>query len=150
MPIIGIREVSIILMLLPIVFAQEKTEDILFTYEIYTFPAKVTVLDKYKKIEIGFSGNTDILDFGQIYVGMQSKKYINISANDNFRVILKSSGNITSILEFEKNNFLLKKSETIMLPIKVKPTQPGNYSGEVKLIFKKIKLPILKWLLLWF
>ncbi len=146
---IGIKKISIIFLLIPIVLAQniEKTHNIIFDYTIYTYPAKIEVLNKNQNIEIGMSADTWILDFGKIYVGMISKKYINISSNEDVKVILRINGNISSILKFEKNNFLLEKNHNYSIPFFAEPKKPGNYTGEIKIIFKKIKYPFLNWLI---
>ncbi|MEM5799563.1 MAG: hypothetical protein QXZ43_02775 [Candidatus Aenigmatarchaeota archaeon] len=127
------------------VFAQEKSEDLLFMYQTFSYPAKINVLEKNQNIEIGVSADTWILDFGQIYVRMGSRKYINITVNEEYKVILKSSGNISSLIRFEKNNFIFKGQTEI--PIYVEPKKAGYYEGEVKILFKKIKYPFLNWLL---
>ncbi|MFH7904098.1 MAG: hypothetical protein QXQ58_00045 [Candidatus Aenigmatarchaeota archaeon] len=142
---IGIKEISILFLLFPVVLAQERTENLFFIYETFSYPAKINVLEKNQNIEIGISGDTWILDFGQIYVGMGSRKYINITVNEEYKVILKSSGNISSLIKFEKNNFILKGQTEI--PIYIEPKKPGYYTGEVKILFKKIKYPFLNWLL---
>jgi len=131
--------------MLPLVAAQEKYENLLFTYEIYSFPAKINVLEKSQKMEIGVSGDSNVLDFGQIYVGMGSRKYINLTSSEEYKVALKSNGNITHVIKFEKNDFIIKGQESV--PVYALPKSPGFYEGEIKIIFKKIKYPFLNWLL---
>lgn len=142
---IGIKEISLFFLLIPIAFAQERAENLLFIYQTFSYPAKINVLEKDQHIEIGIAGDTWLLDFGQIYVGMGSRKYINISVNEEYKVILKSSGNISSFIKFEKNNFIMKGNSSI--PIYVEPKKSGYYTGEVKIVFKKIKYPFFNWLL---
>ncbi|MFH8080858.1 MAG: hypothetical protein QXO84_03205, partial [Candidatus Aenigmatarchaeota archaeon] len=145
---IGIKEISIIfLLILPVTLAYERTEDIFFVYEKYSYPAKLMAMSFNDSFQIGISTDTWILDFGQIYVGMGSRKYINVSASDDVKVSLKATGNISSVMKFEKNNFLLLKGKSENIPIYVEPKSVGNYSGEVRLTFKRIKYPFFKWLL---
>lgn len=148
MPIIGIREISIILLSFSIVFAQsiEKSSNLLFDYETFSYTAKVKVLEKSENVQIGVSGDPWLLDFGQIYVGMGSRKYINVTANDRYKVMLKASGNISSFVRFEKNNFIVEKGN-VAIPIYIEPKKPGFYDGEVKIVFKKVKYNFLNWLL---
>jgi hypothetical protein len=148
LPIIGIREISVILLSFSIVFAQniEKSSNLFFDYETFSYPARVKVLPKSESVQIGVSGDTWILDFGQIYVGMGSRKYINVTVDEQYKVMLKSSGNISSMLRFEKNNFIVEKGN-VAIPVYVEPKNPGFYDGELKIVFKKVKYNFLNWLL---
>jgi hypothetical protein len=145
---IGIREISLILLSLSIVLAQdiERSSNILFEYQTFSYPARVKVLGKTENMQIGVSGDTWLLDFGQIYVGVGSRKYVNITTNDSFKVSLKAVGNISSIVKFEKNNFIVNGGN-IAIPIYVEPKRPGFYEGRIKIVFKKVKYPFLNWLL---
>ena len=124
----------------------ERSSNLLFEYQTFYYPARVKVLEKTENIQIGISGDTWLLDFGEIYVGMGSRKYINVTVNDEFKVSLKAIGNISQIVKFEKNNLIVEKGN-VVLPIYVEPKKEGLYEGKIKIVFKKVKYPFLNWLL---
>ncbi|MCX8178768.1 MAG: hypothetical protein N3D75_02995 [Candidatus Aenigmarchaeota archaeon] len=150
MPTIGIKEISLVILFFwtNVVQAVDLSEDMLFYYQIHTFQSKAVVYPKQQDIKLGVSSETTIIDFGEIYEKMGSRKYINITGNSfDHKVKLYAEGNISKFLIFEKNNFILEKNQVTSIPIYFSGDTPGTYEGEIKVVFKRIKYPILNWLL---
>jgi len=161
----GIKKVSfylfVFIFLLPLTTCQENyvdkvsvenKENLIFVYEIVRYPAKIDVMNLDKSnLKLGVSVDPTIIDFGRIYEGMSGKRYINIFNNKDFiyKATLSSRGNISSMIEFEKNNFLIKERETLNISVTAKPINPGSYTGEIDVVLKRMKYPIFNWLLKW-
>lgn len=138
----------IILLAFASVQSVELTEDLLFYYQTQKYDAKAIVFTKQQNIKIGISSDTDVIDFGQIYENMSSRKYINVTGNKyDYKVKVYVSGNISEFVNIEKNNFILEKNQATAIPILFSGNKPGNYNGEVKVVFKRVKYPIFNWLL---
>lgn len=148
----------IIFLFIPIVFSQnniesitkERRENILLVYNIIKYPTKVEIVDK-NNLNIGISLDEQIIDFGRMSEGMSGKKYINI-INDKdyiYKIHLASFGNISKMITFEKNNFLIESNKTLNISISLNASSPGNYTGEIDIFLKRFKYPIFNWLLKW-
>jgi hypothetical protein len=120
-------------------FATQKTFEISDTPMIHAertrIPAMGSVIGKDDP-NLGISTDTHIIGFGIIAAGGYSKRHINTSNDRDIRakIRLESSGNISQLLHFESNNFILYPGES--KPVKVRfeadeAATPGNYSGEV-------------------
>ena len=121
-----------------------------FTYEIVRYPAKVEITKENGSLNLGMSADPWILDFGSFPPGIGSKKIINLEnpTNKTYRIKLRAKGNISGMIKFDKNNFLLEKGEKTKVSVLLNSSlsRVGNYSGEVDVIYKWIPYPYLDFL----
>lgn len=158
----GIRNrllVIFILLLIPPTFSQEyvktvtteRRENVLFVYEIIKYPTKVEIIDKNSDFKIGISLDPWLIDFGSIEEGMGGRRYINI-VNDKdyvYKTRLTSFGNISKMIKFGNNNFLVESNKSLNVSVSLNALSPGNYTGEIDIVLKRFKYPIFNWLLKW-
>ena len=57
----------------------------------------------------------------------------------NIKIILKAYGNISPLVVFSKNNFVLEPKEKVSIDVFLhsKDFEPGNYSGEIDVVSQK-------------
>lgn len=122
-----------------------------FTYEVVRYPAKVEIIKKNGSLNLGMSADPWILDFGSFPPGVGSKKIINLEnpTNKTYRVELRARGNISGMIKFDKNDFLLEKGGKMKVSVLLNSSlsKIGNYSGEVDIIYKWISCPCLDFLI---
>jgi len=118
---------------------QKNNQVILWQYSI---DASVIVGSDNK---IGMDADPDALRFGIVPRGGESERRFTISINNsnkdlekiyargNLDVIIKSSGNISQFLYFDKNNFIMKNStEDITATVNIpQSVDVGRYEGRV-------------------
>ncbi len=116
---------------------------LLFNYEIARYPSSVeiTIIDVNETV-LGFVTDPWNLNFGMIPGnGSFVKRNIELANTDekDIKIILKAYGNISSLVVFSKNNFILKPGEKVSIDIFLysKNFEPGNYSGEIDVIAQK-------------
>lgn len=161
LPIGGIksRYLLIILFIIPVSLSQdyvktvttERRENILFIYEIIKYPTYVEIIDKDSDLSIGISLDPWLIDFGKINEGMSERRYINIKNDKDYiyKARLTSFGNISKMITFGKNNFLIESNEALNVSVSLNAMTPGNYTGEINIVLKRFKYPIFNWLLKW-
>jgi len=93
---------------------------------------------------IGFNPDNDSLHLGRIPLNGVGKRNFSLFNDYDYalKVDIKSTGNASPYIFLSDNNFILESNETKDLRISAKPslvpdTQPGNYSGELIIIFRK-------------
>jgi len=96
----------------------------------YVYDAKVYVIPQ--KNTIGIATDKDGLNFGRVPLNYNSIKYITIHSRENYDVILtlSASGNISDFLSFEEK-YVIKKGESLKVPISLNASRLGNYTGTV-------------------
>jgi len=130
-------------------FVKNKTvvnySTLFFKYEILKYPSSVEILALESINEstvLGFVTEPWNLDFG-IIPGNGSFVTRNIEianpGEKNNKIILKAYGNISPLVVFSRNNFILKPKEKVSIDIFLysKNSDPGNYSGEIDVIAQK-------------
>lgn len=90
----------------------------------------------------GLNADTDAIKFGMIKSGTSGERsiLINNSAKYPLRVVIIKSGYIADWVKASENNFILKENESKQINFEVfapKDSNFGNYTGKVKIIFKK-------------
>ncbi len=134
----------------PAEFVENQTlatdENALFTYEINRYPASVRISNTTgKNITVGFALEPGSINFGIIPSGGSSgKRFITLEniAEKPSKIRLIAYGNISQMIKFSDNNFLLSKDapKPIEIVLETKnETALGNYSGEIDIIVKKPK-----------
>ncbi len=117
---------------------------------IYIIYYNYIVLD-YKEVyadvsigrSLGMSADNDALWFGIITPGSKSKKEVYISFPEKVIVKTKCEGNISTLIEVNKNNFILEPNITETLEFTVSAPEDaeyGKYNGTVKIYFLRPSL----------
>jgi hypothetical protein len=108
-----------------------------FKEELTEYPAKASVAEN--KSKVGISADVFHLDFGVLPVGVNSTKILEIKNNDNnkARIFLTSTGNISEMISFGKNDFILEGYEETRVSIKAEARELGDYSGKILITVKK-------------
>ncbi|MFH1228917.1 MAG: hypothetical protein V1678_00645 [Candidatus Aenigmatarchaeota archaeon] len=135
-------------------FVNEKevlnTSSILFNYKIIRYPTSGEIIS-FNGDNIGLGVVTDPwnIKFGSVLGnGSTIKRYISIknSQEKYSRISLKAYGNITSLVKFSKNNFVLTENESSAVEIVFDTgnSSYGNYTGEIDVVFKTPKYDLLQ------
>ena len=119
--------------------------NLFFIYEISRYPSNVEIRATEKmneNITLGFVIESWNLNFGIIPGnGTFVKRNVEISNKEesSMEIIFRSYGNISPLVFFSKNNFILNPDEKVAIDIFLfsNKTKEGNYSGEIDLISKK-------------
>ncbi|UCD03488.1 MAG: hypothetical protein JSW73_03050 [Candidatus Woesearchaeota archaeon] len=98
---------------------------------------------------IGFNPENDSFHMGTVPIDSSSSRKFYLSHNyyHPVKVDIKGIGNITPYIVLSDNNFILEPNVSKKVVIKLIPKiapdpQPGNYSGELIMIFRK---PLIIW-----
>ena len=116
-----------------------------YNYEILRYPSSVEImsLDKINEsVILGFVTDSWNIKFGIIPGnGSYVTRTIDVSNKEEIKneVILKSYGNISPLIVFGKNNFVLNPGEKASIEIFLYSgdAEPGNYTGEIDVLSKK-------------
>ena len=102
------------------------------------------VLDMSVKVDdhFGINADADAIKFGMIMPGTSSKRSILINNNAAYplRVVILKSGYIADWVKASNYDFILKENESKQMNFEVFAPDYidfGNYTGKVKIIFKK-------------
>lgn len=124
--------------------------DFFFTYEVIKYPTNITIYspNSEENLKIGITTDTDNLNFGIIPGnGSYVKRYLNLTnkKEKDAKIIFNVYGNISSLVKFEKNNFILHANETSLIGIYLhtKSAKYGYYSGEIDVIVQRPKFEFL-------
>lgn len=112
-----------------------------FDYEIVRYPSNVEIR-LGSDVVLGFVTEPWNLNFGIIPGnGSYSTRSIEIKNKEekNIEIILKSYGNISDLIGFSQNNFMLEPQKVASVDITLysRDFGNGNYTGEIDLIAKK-------------
>ncbi|MEM4260365.1 MAG: hypothetical protein QXG00_03955 [Candidatus Woesearchaeota archaeon] len=91
----------------------------------------------------GFNLDNETLHFGSINNGGEIKRWVHIHYTEDSIVNFKIYGNISNFIYVEENSFFLPKNQIKTIEFKaIIPinTKPGEYSGIIRIIFKKPSL----------
>jgi|TARA_B100001964_G_scaffold94910_1_gene106364 uncharacterized membrane protein len=112
-------------------------------YNSYVIENIIT-LDMLVKVDdhFGLNADADAIKFGMIMPGTSGERSImvNNSAAYPLKAIILKSGYIADWVKVSENNFILKENENRQIIFEVSAPENadyGNYTGEVKIIFKK-------------
>jgi len=118
----------------------------ILTYILYNFfiIENIYTLDMNVKIgyNLGLNVDGDSIKFGKLMPGTSGERSILINNNATYplRVVILKSGYIADWVKISENNFILKEKESKEVIFEAfAPTNVGvgNYTGKVKVIFKK-------------
>lgn len=132
----------------PTNFVKNKTvsnySTMFFNYDILRYPSDVEIIPIEQMngtILLGFATDPWNINFG-ITPGNGSFVTRNIelaNKDKDSKIILKAYGNISPLVAFSKNNFILKPYERVSVDITLfsNSTKVGKYSGEIDVIAEK-------------
>jgi hypothetical protein len=100
-------------------------------------------------VTLGFVTDPWNLKFGIVPGnGSYIRRYINIkNSNEKYdKIKLKVFGNISPLVNFSRNEFVLNENESAVIEVRLKTdsAEYGNYSGEIDLIVKVPKYDFLR------
>jgi len=135
-------------------FTKEKIasdySNLLFNYKVIRYPTGAEIVNTAtENIDVGVVTDPWNLKFGTI-PGNNSyvKRYVgvtNLKEKYN-KVKLKVYGNITPLVNFSKNDFVLDENESTVVEVNfhTDSAEFGNYTGEIDLVIKVPKYDFLK------
>jgi hypothetical protein len=129
-------------------FVENKTfanySNLFFSYEITKYPSKVEImsLKNLNDTTIGFNTdpwniNVGIIPGNGTFVE-RTVELTNLRDKES-KITFKAYGNISPLVIFSKNDFVLNPGKKIQISVFLfsNQTEPGNYSGEIDVIVKK-------------
>jgi hypothetical protein len=130
----------------------EKTEDLFFVYETVMYPSNVEIIKLGKdrsNISVGITGEPWNLNFGFVPIGVESRRFINLAnyKEEKYKVEIQAYGNISPIISFDKNNFVLNKGDELKITVLLNSTlstKTGNFTGEIDIVSKGAKFQFLE------
>jgi len=138
----------------PTELANEKTianySNLFFDYKIIRYPTNVEIIPTTEEnINLGIVTDPWNIKFGVIPGnGSSVRRYINIkNINGNYsKIKLKVYGNITPLVNFSKNDFILNGNESVAVEVNLytESAEFGNYSGEIDVTIKAPKYDLFK------
>ena len=121
----------------------KRMENLVYVFELRNnYKTQVSILEQQNISDIFLGVTVDNLEFGEIPVNSVIRRFLNLDNKDeiDYKVLLIVSGNISPMISFDKNDFILPKENnmtvTVILDSSIAP-KPGNYTGEVSVLSKK-------------
>ena len=127
----------------------ERSENPLFFYEIIKYPSNVEIISKEStSARVGIVGDPWNLNFGIFQPGINGKRFLNLAnfKEQPYHVRLVSYGNISRMISFSENDFILYKGDEKKITVFLNSSLsigPGNYTGEIDIISESTKIPYL-------
>jgi len=129
----------------------ETHSDLFFNYEIIRYPSRVEVsevISSQEKLTLGVVVDPWNLNFGIIPAGKNfATRFIDLAnlREKDAKVSFKVYGNISPLVNFTKNDFILKPNESATIEVKfyAESAKIGNYSGEIDVIVQRPKYEFL-------
>lgn len=126
----------------------EKNVGLFFEYETVKYPSNVEIikLENKSNITLGMTNDPWNLNFGVIPVGIESQRFVNI-ANKNeeiYKVEIHVYGNISPMVSFDKNNFILRKGDEVKVTVLLNSTlskETGKFMGEIDIVSIRVRIP---------
>jgi hypothetical protein len=134
-------------------FVNEKNisnySNFLFDYKIIKYPTSAEIVPYTgENIDLGIVTDPWNIKFGTIPGnGSYEKRYVSIknSKEISSRIKLKAYGNISPLVNFSRNDFILNENESSVIEVTLytESAEFGNYSGEIDVILKTPKYDLL-------
>ncbi len=118
------------------------TEKLFYIFELERdYGTKVSIIESQNTSDIFLGMTADNLEFGIVPTGSISKRFINVANDDeiDYKILLIVTGNISPMVKFDKNDFVLQKGENAKVTISLDSSlasEYGNYTGKVSVISK--------------
>jgi hypothetical protein len=116
------------------------------TYAFYNFFVIEDIITLNMGVKVndhfGLNADADAIKFGMIMPGTSSQRLIMVNNNATYplKVMILKSGYIADWVKISENNFILEENGNRQVIFEVSAPENvnfGNYTGEVKTIFKK-------------
>lgn len=119
----------------------ESGSNLFYKFDTIKYPSNVQIVGK-GELTLGFVTDPWNLNFGTIPITANETRFISLrnSEDKNAKVSIKAFGNISQLVRFSKNNFILKPNENITIEVLLVATEgikTGNYTGEIDVTIKK-------------
>ncbi len=130
-------------------FFVERTEKLFYIFELEKkYETKVSIIKKQNSSELFLGVTSDNLEFGVLSHDTVSKRFLNLANDDemDYKILLITTGNISPMVKFDRNDFILHEGETVKITVSLDPSLAsnlGNYTGEISVISKKPKFSFL-------
>jgi len=128
----------------------EVSENPLFLYEIIKYPTNVEIIpaETGSSRKVGIAGDPWNVNFGVLQPGINGKRFLNIAnyKEEPYHVRIVSFGNISPMITFSENDFMIYKSEEKQITVHLNSSLssgPGNYTGEIDIISERSNIPFL-------
>lgn len=127
----------------------EKYSDAFFDYEIIKYPTDVKIYEPNasERITVGIVSDTNNMKFGIIPGnGSYAKRYLNLTNREkDAKIFLHVYGDITPLVRFGKNNFIIRENENVMIDVllNTKGSEFKEYSGEIDVVIQRPKFDFL-------
>ena len=130
-------------------FLVEEAEKLFYVFKLENkYETGVSIIEQQNTSELFLGMTADNLEFGVIPTGVVSKRFMNLANKDevDYKVLLIVTGNISPMIKFNKNDFILQKGENVEITVFLDPSLAqdlGNYTGEISVISKTPKFSFL-------
>lgn len=130
-------------------FLVKSADKLFYKFELEkTYKTQVGIIEPKNNSNLLLGFTSDNLEFGIIPLGSVSKRFLTLTNNneENYKIILKVSGNISPMVKFNKNDFILAKDENMSVTVFLDSSiglVPGNYTGEIFVISSRPKFSFL-------
>lgn len=132
------------------IYVKERTfesySDYFYDYELTRYPSSAEISEPKgwnENVSIGITVDPTNLDFGIVPGnGSYAVRFVNLTNSvQDAKIYMKSYGNISTMIKFIPNNFMLRKNQKIVIDVyfNTSTNNPGIYSGEVDIIIQKPK-----------
>ena len=130
--------------------AIDRSENPLFLYETIKYPSNVEIIPSESSTShrVGITGDPWNVNFGVLQPGINGKRFINVANYKElpYHVKLVSYGNISPMISFSENDFILYKGDEKKITVFLNSslfTGAGNYTGEIDIISENTNIPFL-------
>jgi hypothetical protein len=125
----------------------ETFENLLFKYEITRYPSNVSIVSQTgENVTVGIVTDPWNLNFGRIPIQEDiygTRRFVILTnKEEDAKVEFKAYGSISPLVNFSKNNFILRTDENVTVDVTIqmsKDINPGNYLGEIDIVIIKPK-----------
>lgn len=127
----------------------EKKEKLFYVFEFESnHKTEVSITEQQNASNIFLGMTADNLEFGIIPLGSISKRFLDLTNTDekDYGILLMVTGNISPMVKFDKNDFVLHKNENVKITVSLNSSLApnlGNYTGEISIISKRPKFSFL-------
>ncbi len=126
----------------------EISKNLLFKFEVSRYQSDVEIIqyeENATRITVGITIDPWNLNFGIVPVGgSYGTRHVVLTnlKEDQAKASLKAYGNISPMINFARNDFVLKQYDNVTVDVVMKTTKlttPGNYTGEIDIIIIRPK-----------
>ncbi|MFH1834962.1 MAG: hypothetical protein ABH851_02105 [Methanobacteriota archaeon] len=125
--------------------------NLLFKEKIMRYPSKIGVVtfEVGKNIRMGFATQPNELNFGLLSQGMSAHKFIELQNNEVYptKIHVVPYGGVKDFVVLNEKEVVLEPGEKKSVQITMNATEVGEYVGEIDLVIRTPKNPLISFLL---